>query len=464
MNCVIISEYLFKNKICSGKPSKVETHPDYVPSVFNYKRSHSSSDMNRFERAKKRSVSKQNRPILTQQSEAVSRMQVEGEVQEAERMQVGAEEQETEENRMQTEAEAPEEDCMPEKVQDILAQQSEISVQENIVTKEMLEGEINTLRTEKIDLQSKLQSAEERILMQQYSPDFLKNNNKLCMYFTGLSWPVLDTLITFLSDHTIQKTKQLLPFKNQIILTLVKLRLNLNFEFLSLQLGLSISTAHKLFWDMVLIMNNKLKFLISWPDSSTVHKTIPPVFKKYFPRLTGIIDCFEIFIERPTSLKARAEVYSNYKKHSTIKYLIACSPLGAITFLSKGWGGRASDKTIVKELGFISASLHSPGDQILADRGFTMKDDFALLQAELIVPAFSKKNKQLTPKEIETTRKIASVRIHIERIIGLIKKRYTILNGPVCIQFVKNFDEIITLCAVLVNLSPSIVYREDDNA
>ena len=79
-----------------------------------------------------------------------------------------------------------------------------------------------------------------------------------------------------------------------------------------------------------------------------------------FPRLTSIIDCFEIFIERPCNLKTRVEVYSNYKKHSTVKFLIACSPLGTVTFLSKAYGGRTTDVVIVRESGFISSKYHHP--------------------------------------------------------------------------------------------------------
>ena len=45
-----------------------------------------------------------------------------------------------------------------------------------------------------------------------------------------------------------------------------------------------------------------------------------------------IVDCSETFIERPTSLVARAPTYSNYKSHITMKYLVAISPTGAIIF------------------------------------------------------------------------------------------------------------------------------------
>ena len=117
-------------------------------------------------------------------------------------------------------------------------------------------------------------------------------------------------------------------------MTLVRLRLNLPFKYLSIQTGLSLSTVNATFMKIIELMYVKLKFLIRWQDRDHIWKTLPPPFKNNFPKLTSIIDCFEIFIERPKNLKARAQVYSNYKKHSTVKFLIACSPLGAVTFLS----------------------------------------------------------------------------------------------------------------------------------
>ena len=72
-----------------------------------------------------------------------------------------------------------------------------------------------------------------------------------------------------------------------------------------------------------------------------------------------------------------SQVYSNYKKYSIIKFLIACTLLGSISFLSKVWGSCVSDIDIVKDFGVISPNLHHHGDQILADCGFTLEDDFA---------------------------------------------------------------------------------------
>ena len=102
------------------------------------------------------------------------------------------------------------------------------------------------------------------------------------------------------------------------------------------------------------------------------------------------------------------------KKHTTVKFLIACSSRGAITFLSKAWGGRVSDIQLVQRSGFLTDIPHHPRDQILADRGFTMKEEFAgIAGIELLTPAFIKGKSQFSAQEVETSRQLASVRIHV---------------------------------------------------
>ena len=51
-----------------------------------------------------------------------------------------------------------------------------------------------------------------------------------------------------------------------------------------------------------------------------------------------------------------------------------------------------------------------PRDQVLADWGFTLNDDFAAGSgSELIIPAFTKIKSQLSADEVETLRKILSL-------------------------------------------------------
>ena len=95
-------------------------------------------------------------------------------------------------------------------------------------------------------------------------------------------------------------------------------------------------------------------------------------FRKHFPNCVVIIDCFEIFLDRPTNLLARAYTFSQYKHHNTVKYLIGVIPQGTVSFISEGWGGRTSDKYLMEQCSLLTHLV--PGDLVLADRGFDISD------------------------------------------------------------------------------------------
>ena len=163
--------------------------------------------------------------------------------------------------------------------------------------------------------------------------------------------------------------------------------------------------------------------------------TQPECFRAKFGKAVVIIDCIEIFIEQATNLLARSQMWSNYKSHNTIKYLIGVTLQGTISFVSSAWGGKASDKHITQECGLLRLLL--PGDLVLADRGFNIYELVGMQQVESKLPSFTQGKLQLSAKEVHDSRELAVVRIHVERLIGVIKQKYTILEGILPITFIK---------------------------
>ena len=104
-----------------------------------------------------------------------------------------------------------------------------------------------------------------------------------------------------------------------------------------------------------------------------------------------------------------------------------------------------------------------PGDIVLADRGFNISESVGMMQARLHIPSFTKGKDQFSALEVEETRNTANVRIHVERVIGAVRQRYTILKG---IDFIikRNqedtplVDRIIRVCCVLNNMCDSVPF------
>lgn len=359
----------------------------------------------------------------------------------------------------------------PESI-DSSAHSSEQSDRDSEPSRDALFQEIDSLRAERDEAIQNVGIIKAKISKIALSSSAVINDNASCKFYTGLTWETFNVIFTYLSPFVQYKTKDSMPFIDQFFVTLVRLRQDLSFEMISKLTGYGKSTIQEYFWKWVNVAFIKLRHLIRWPDHEANMKTIPVEFRQKYGRLKAIIDCTEIFIGQPSDLKARAQTYSNYKRHTTAKILIACTPLGSISYISHAWGGRVSDIELVRKSGFISNERFFPGDQILADRGFPLHDDFAVnCGAELVVPSWTKGKKQLSAYECTYSRDRSNVRIHIERVIGLLKNRYTILRGTIPITVIKSLkeesqnaslasiDRILQVCGALCNLRESIVRK-----
>ena len=130
--------------------------------------------------------------------------------------------------------------------------------------------------------------------------------------------------------------------------------------------------------------------------------------------------------------------------------MIGIAPSGAVMFLSAGWCGRVSNKQISIDSGFFEKI--SMGNCILADTGFTLKDELAALK----ITHFTKGKNQLSGKELDTSCQLSKFRIHVERVIGQIKK-FCMLQNIVPLTQIDLLDEIMVIVCVITSLNKSIV-------
>lgn len=248
--------------------------------------------------------------------------------------------------------------------------------------------------------------------------------------------------------------RRTLSVKDEFILTLMKLRLGLTTTFLADIFGISLGTCSSIFNTWVKFLARELKSLIFWPTKEQVRTYIPQKLRTKYPQLRCTIDCSETFINRPKDLKLQSCTWSDYKHHNTVKYLVAISPDGLITFLSPSFGGRTTDRYIVQNSGFLD--LIEAYDLVLADRGFTIREDLMFRQAYLEIPPPSSGLDQMSTQNVLKTKKIANARIHVERAINRIKW-FKILSTTLPVTLIPLFDDILIVCGALCNLLPPLV-------
>ncbi|XP_064479142.1 uncharacterized protein LOC135392356 [Ornithodoros turicata] len=177
----------------------------------------------------------------------------------------------------------------------------------------------------------------------------------------------------------------------EFVVFIMKLKWNFPLQDLAYRFNISCSTVSRIFDKWLHAAFWRLKTQIVWPSRHYIQKTMPQAFLDSFGdkvEVAVIIDCFEIKIERPSSLLPRCETWSQYKSSNTGKYLIGISPQGLIVFISEGWGGRTSDKHMTERCGMLD-NLRE-GDVVLADRGFDIADTLGLYRASLHIPASPK--------------------------------------------------------------------------
>ncbi|CAG0889762.1 unnamed protein product [Darwinula stevensoni] len=121
---------------------------------------------------------------------------------------------------------------------------------------------------------------------------------------------LLNTLVRLLATVLVVTRKHVLSLEEQLLLSLMKIKLNLSYNFLGVLFHCTSNTCSNTFWAVI-------------------------------PKLAIMLK----------SVVCRILTYSHYKGTHTVKYMVGVSPGGMITFLSQGYGGRASDKAIFEQSG-----------------------------------------------------------------------------------------------------------------
>jgi hypothetical protein len=241
---------------------------------------------------------------------------------------------------------------------------------------------------------------------------------------------------------------------DELFMTLVFLRHSPGEQMLADLFKISLATCSSTVRTWIRLLRNHLCSLPWFLERAVIQELMPWSFRDSgFGDVRVIIDCTEFEAEKPSDANLQAATWSSYKHRNTFKSLLGISPNGCITFVSDLFTGSISDKDLTQRSGLLDKL--EPGDGVMADRGFDIKELLLSKQARLRIPAFTSGSAQMPANDVTSSRRIASLRIHVERAIGRMK-RYRILNFfPLTLQPMA--DDIVKVCAFLCNFWPPLL-------
>ena len=336
------------------------------------------------------------------------------------------------------------------------------------------EETLHELRAEVTLLREKCIVLGKQVTAAHFGVHWIEGDNKKCRFWTGLPTCAhfqlllrhLEPKASKLTAWRGEETKDPGPVKpgprpwrelgiaDQLFAVLVRLRHGSSGADIAARMRLPESSFSRLFSTWVLFLSSELSSLFPWPSRTLIQRHMPQVFRDKFPNTRIVIDCMEIQMERPASLQNQCVTFSNYKSRNTMKILIGISPAGVVTFVSEVWGGRVSDKVITEKSGLLD--LLESGDEVMADKGFDIEHSLARIGVKLNVPPKLGGSAQMSAKNVEITRRIAEVRIHVERAIGR-ARNYQILNGVFPLSMSELASHIVRICFLLTSFDEPLV-------
>lgn len=293
-----------------------------------------------------------------------------------------------------------------------------------------------------------------------FSVDNFSNDPEAIHFYTGLEdyrkfTMLLDCLgpAAYSLDYYLNMTPPL-PVRDQLFLTLIKLRQHKGHFELSRMFKLTVNGVTNVFVTWINFMYYELTKIHWWPERELVRYYCPEDFKRKYPKTRAILDGTECPIQKPKQPIAQKATFSSYKNRNTLKSVIGMTPGGLVSYISPAYGGSTSDRQVMERSNL--AQMCDAGDSLMVDKGFNCDDLFIPYKVSINLPSFFKKQNRIAAATVIKDRQIASKRVHIERIVGL-GKTYKILNQPLNNTESALGTEIITICYFLCNFRTTIM-------
>ncbi|XP_020909445.1 uncharacterized protein LOC110247359 [Exaiptasia diaphana] len=333
-------------------------------------------------------------------------------------------------------------------------------------------NEFTMTKTKLVKLEEELKDTKNKLEKRTFGIQVIKEKNDLCQQYTSFTdYSRLKACLKYLSvgdkgENVIGRGStekkgaggrpRTLGVEDQFMVMLMKIRTGFSNDHLGWLFKCDATTISRIVSSWQNYIYLKFCTIPIWPSREKIDQNMPKIFKERFPKTRVILDCTEVEVEAPESLHMRAVFYSDYKHHNTYKALIGITPAGGLSFISELFPGSISDREIVSRCGILNPAFWCKGDEVMADKGFNIRDLLDEIDVKLNIPVFLEDKEQFSPNEVIINQRISSLRIHVERFISRIKN-FHIFDRPLPLSMHGSANQIFTTCAFLVMFQNPII-------
>lgn len=213
--------------------------------------------------------------------------------------------------------------------------------------------------------------------------------------------------------------KQDLPYREQLLMTMIWLRLYLTLDTLGFLFGVDKSTVSRYTRRMLPALREVGEETLGWvkPPKRGQGKNLAEARETY-PDLFAFVDATEQSVQRPGDKEKQKKHYSGKKKRHTRKTQIVVNEYGEVRDVSTSVEGAVHDRRLFSRSGVAEKV---PKDTLVAgDLGYLgIQND--LPDHSVLLPFKKSKHHPLTDEQKQLNQEFASGRIIVENTLGQFK-------------------------------------------
>lgn len=275
----------------------------------------------------------------------------------------------------------------------------------------------------------------------------------------------LDEVMAEANINGTQRTRhRKLHWKTEYLVYCFFARCNISMTRIAALFGIGRILVHDIVYGWANMLADTLAQFFPVPTRSQMLRAYPKsVIKKFgHAHIFMLLDATEIFAEVASMKSVNAILYSAYKHHSTLKWLVGCDPIGTVwnDSISEGYPGAISDpiQTIVTNI----LEQIPFGCAVEVDKGFLIENECAFLGIHCVRPMKMLTGQMQQSKEdVALTQKVGKTRIPVEQVNGQMKNSASFFDKRIRLDQIGLADLICRVSYLLQNFKLGFIQQHD---